>query len=561
MNSEDLTANFHLFEQNTSGISLPDKFTFPFYYEPHQLSVLASNQLKDQLEKIQLQHNFGLTHLENHSDEELVIGKMFGVLVVKNEKNQLGFLQAFSGKLANSNHHEGFVPPVFDILTEDGVFRTGEKELEIFTKQIVELESNPEIEKLRLELENSIQVSNKTIQEIKSEIKLRKKKRDEKRKENLSHDELEALKKESFSEQFYLKKTTSKLKDDQLVIKNKLDLLLNEIEELKTIRRDKSSSIQKQLFAAYSFLNKAGKTKDLNDIFAHIPTASKIAGAGECCAPKLLQYAFINNLEPICIAEFWWGQSPKSEIRVHEHYYPACRGKCEPILGHMLEGIEMDPNPLIELPDASIELPIIYEDEFLLAVNKPAEFLSVPGKTINDSVAERMKKYIQAPNEAFVVHRLDMSTSGILLVAKDLETYKRLQKQFIKHSIKKRYIALLDGEIENESGQIELPLRVDIEDRPRQLVCEEFGKHALTEYEVRERKNGKTLIYFYPKTGRTHQLRVHAAHSLGLNAPIIGDDLYGDKAERLCLHAEWIDFYHPWKKERMQIHCPIEFVF
>lgn len=561
MENDELNNNFHPFDQDISRIELPEKFTFPFYYEPHPLAILAVNQLKSELKKIKLQHNFGLNHLSNHYEDELVIGKMFGVLVVENEKKELGFLQAFSGKLANSNHHLGFVPPVFDILTEDGFFRTGEKELDVLTKKITVLESNPEIEQLKSELNEFIELSKNKILEIKSEIKLRKQKRDEKRKENLDLEELEALKKESFSEQFYLKKITSQIKVDQTVIEQKLMFLLDEIEQLKTIRREKSAAIQKQLFEAYSFLNKEGETKDLNDIFAHIPTASKIAGAGECCAPKLLQYAFLNKLKPICIAEFWWGQSPKSEIRVHEHYYPACRGKCEPILGHMLEGIEMDPNPLIELPDASIELPIIYEDEFLLAVNKPAEFLSVPGKTINDSVAERMKKYIQAPNEAFVVHRLDMSTSGILLVAKDLETYKRLQKQFIKHSIQKRYVALLDGEIETRTGQIELPLRVDIEDRPRQLVCEEFGKYAFTEYEVIERRNGKTLIYFYPKTGRTHQLRVHSAHSLGLNSPIVGDDLYGTKAERLCLHAEWIEFYHPWKKERMQIHCPIEFDF
>lgn len=561
MKNEELKYNFHLFNKEISSIEIPEKFTFPFYYEPHPLAILAANQLKSELEKIKIQHNFGLNHLSNHYEDELVIGKMFGVLVVENEKKELGFLQAFSGKLANSNHHKGFVPPVFDILTDDGFFRTGEKELDTLTKKISLLESNPEIERLKSELETFIETSTKKVQEIKSEIKLRKQKRDEKRKENISDEELEALKKESFSEQFYLKKVTSQIKNDQLVIEQQLSLLLDEIEDLKTTRREKSAAIQKQLFEAYSFLNKDGKTKDLNDIFAHIPTASKIAGAGECCAPKLLQYAFLNNLKPICIAEFWWGQSPKSEIRVHEHYYPACRGKCEPILGHMLEGIELDPNPLIELPDENIDLPIIYEDEFLLAVNKPAEFLSVPGKTINDSVQERMKKYIQAPNEAHIVHRLDMSTSGILLVAKDLETYKRIQKQFIKHTIQKRYVALLEGEIASKSGIIELPLRVDIEDRPRQLVCEEFGKYALTEYEVIEQKNGKTLIHFYPKTGRTHQLRVHAAHSLGLNSPIVGDDLYGTKAERLCLHAEWIDFYHPWKKERLQIECPIEFEF
>jgi tRNA pseudouridine32 synthase/23S rRNA pseudouridine746 synthase len=272
-----------------------------------------------------------------------------------------------------------------------------------------------------------------------------------------------------------------------------------------------------------------------------------------------LQYAFLNQLKPIALAEFWWGMSPDSEVKVHQEYYPACRGKCEPILSHMLEGIEMDVNPMSINPAEGKELPIIYEDDYLLLVNKPAEFLSVPGKTIEDSVQTRIQHKYPTATGPLLVHRLDMSTSGIILIAKKKDIHESLQKQFIKRTVQKRYAALLQGYVKSSSGEIQLPLRVDLEDRPRQLVCYEHGKEALTKYEVLERKNGQTRVHFYPFTGRTHQLRVHAAHLSGLNAPIIGDDLYGQKSDRLYLHAEYLSFWHPITKERMEITCPAPF--
>ncbi len=551
-----LENNFHAFKNDIKGIELPEKFTFPFYYTPHELTIQAANQLKKELKRAAIQHNFGLGAYA----DELLIGKMFGVLVVQNLAGEIGFLRAFSGKLANSNHHLGFVPPVFDILTEDGLFRTGEKEVEKLTAKIVALEKSDDLASLRLQLKQKTKEQLAQLQTIKATIKQNKIGRSIKRETlKLSDSDLEDLRKTSVSEQYFLKKTTQDFKNELVVSSEKVQLLEVQIEEVKEERRQLSAAIQKQLFASYSFLDSTGKSKDLNEIFDSIPNANLIAGAGECCAPKLLQYAYLNNLKPLCMAEFWWGESPKSEIRVHEQYYPACRGKCEPILGHMLQGLKIESNPLIEGPDENIILPILYEDDFLLAINKPAEFLSVPGKTILDSVYTRMQKYLPEATGPLVIHRLDMSTSGILLIAKDLETYKRIQKQFIKHSVNKRYFAILEGEITQESGAINLPLRVDLEDRPRQLVCYEHGKKAFTEFSVLRVENGRTWIHFYPKTGRTHQLRVHAAHNLGLNASIVGDDLYGTKSERLCLHAEYIEFYHPWKKERMEIECKIAF--
>ena len=303
-------------------------------------------------------------------------------------------------------------------------------------------------------------------------------------------------------------------------------------------------------------MNQAGEIKSLLDIFQDkIP----IGGTGECAAPKLLQYAFQHKMKPLAMAEFWWGQSPKSEIRKHRNFYPACIGKCKPVLSHMLEGIEMDENPLLKNPAEGKEIEIIFEDEHLLVINKPAEFLSVPGRYIKDSVAQRMKDKFPEATGPLIVHRLDMSTSGIMLIAKSLEVHKFLQSQFIKRTIKKRYVALLEGIVSEEEGTVDLPLRADWNERPKQLVCYDDGKPAQTKWKVIKRKNQQTRIHFFPITGRTHQLRVHAAHPLGLKLPIIGDDLYGTKSDRLCLHAEWIEFLHPISREVMTIEVEAGF--
>lgn len=372
-------------------------------------------------------------------------------------------------------------------------------------------------------------------------------------------DLLESLRKESVREQYQLKELSRYWKNRLAEIQLEIDEHQSAIILLKEERKYMSASLQQKLFDQYSFLNQYGNEKNLCEIFEHTAEARPPAGAGECAAPKLLQYAFLHKLRPVAMAEFWWGQSPKSEIRIHGQFYPACRGKCEPILAHMLEGVEMDENPMLTNPAEGRDVEIVYEDEALVVVNKPAEFLSVPGKNVQDSVYERMRLKYPNATGPLIVHRLDMSTSGIMLVAKTKESHKVLQEQFIKRTIKKRYIALLDGVVESEEGFIDLPLRVDLDNRPHQLVCYEYGKPACTKWEVVERKNNKTKIHFYPITGRTHQLRVHAAHPMGLNSPIVGDDLYGNKGERLHLHAEWIEFKHPTSKEIMTIQVEAEF--
>lgn len=553
---------FTPFLSDISEIDLPQDFTYPFYYSPHPLSLIACQELQDYL-KIQtdFKHNFGF----DEKDTSLQIGKMFGVLVVKNQSGKLGYLAAFSGKLADENHHKRFVPPVFDLLEKDNFFRIGEVEVNDLTLKIQALESDKTYLQLKANLDSFKQEMDAEITLKKQALKTSKKQRDEKRalaKTTLNEAEqlllIEQLKTESIREQLqvkdFIREINLKYAEIEGLFLEKEQVIL----QLKEERANKSSRLQKEIFEQYTFLNQAQKTKSLLAIFEQTVFQTPPAGAGECAAPKLLQYAFLNQLQPICMAEFWWGKSPSSEVRLHGQYYPACRGKCEPILAHMLEGISLEKNPMLE--QASVkEIPVVYEDEYLLLINKPPEFLSVPGKELKDSVYERMRLKYPNASGPLLVHRLDMSTSGLLLVAKSEEIYKQLQSQFIRRNVKKSYIALLDGIVDKTEGDISLPLRVDLEDRPKQLVCYEHGKNAYTKYNVLEIKNGKTRIQFFPITGRTHQLRVHAAHHLGLNCPIIGDDLYGTKSERLCLHAQWIQFKHPISKEIVEFSCEPNF--
>jgi len=547
--------------QSDSTIPLPTKFTFPFYYEPHPIALIASQELKARLLKQEFNHDFGIDQAKRNG----AIGKMFGVLVVQNNKGELGYLAAFSGKLGNANHHDGFVPPVYDLLDPTGFFRKDEIEVNELTLQLEKLLVQDEYRNLQQKVNSDRKAFDQWIATGKLELKRLKKERQHRREaadqgEAIAYENLiETLKEESISQQIQFKHQQFARRKELTELEQNLADWDQKINDLKEKRAAMSADVQARIFQAYTFLNKANKEKSLLAIFKETPFKTPPAGAGECAAPKLLQYAFTHQLTPIALAEFWWGMSPDSEVKVHQEYYPACRGKCEPILSHMLEGIEMDVNPMSINPAEGKELPIIYEDDYLLLVNKPAEFLSVPGKTITDSVQTRIQHLYPYASGPLLVHRLDMSTSGIILIAKKKDVHESLQKQFLKRSVEKRYIALLQGYVKSTQGEIELPLRVDLEDRPRQLVCYEHGKHALTRYEVLERTKGYTRVYFYPHTGRTHQLRVHAAHASGLNAPIIGDDLYGQKSDRLYLHAEYFSFWHPITKERMEITCPAPF--
>ncbi len=559
----EVSQKFIRFKSVTDGIELPDAFTFPFYYQPHPLSLIAANELQDYLEnQFDANHNFGL----NEEQEGLVIGKMFGVLVVKNQADELGYLAAFSGKLANENHHDLFVEPVFDILDESGFYKREEEVVNEVNATIEALENNADYIAIQAAISALKDEETQVIATQKAAMKEAKKIRDEHRKEyayfvneTTKQTLLDQLNSESVKEKFLLKDMVKHFQYRSLELQEKYAVFQNEIDALKEKRKVLSNQLQQQIFENYFFLNALGEQKSLGAIFENTADMKPIAGSGECAAPKLLQHAYNNNLTPICLAEFWWGQAPKSEIRLHKQFYPACKSKCEPILGHMLEGLTVDPNPMLENPAEGKTLAIVYEDDELAVINKPAEFLSVPGKNIYDSVYARVQERYPNATGPLIVHRLDMSTSGLLIVAKNKAAHQQLQRQFIKRNVKKRYVALLDGIIQEDEGVIDLPLRVDLDDRPRQLVCYEHGKNAVTHWKVIKRTDTQTLIHFYPITGRTHQLRVHAAHSLGLNAPIVGDDLYGTKADRLHLHAEWIQVNHPVTHKKIQFQVDPDF--
>jgi tRNA pseudouridine32 synthase/23S rRNA pseudouridine746 synthase len=482
-------------------------------------------------------------------------------LVCRNEHGELGYLAAYSGKLANSNDHTFFVPPIFDMLTTNSFFRIEEEMLNEYTLKIEALENTEELKRAKKELERAKNAGEQEISELKQEIKrnkkIRKEQRDSAREDDL--ELIERLRKQSIQEQYFLKDKTVFWKNEIAQKQAHLEVFLKEIVDLKEERKSKSGQLQQRLFEKYHFLNAREEEASLATIFSTSEEIKPPAGAGECAAPKLLQFAYEHKLEPLALAEFWWGQSPQSEIRKHKNYYPACRGKCEPILGHMLVGLKVDKNPLLVNPAVDKELSVVFEDDKIMIINKPAEFLSVPGKTINDSVLTRLRKMLPDATGPLLIHRLDMSTSGILVVAKSEEAHKFIQRQFIKRTVHKRYIALLDGVLELNQGIIDLPLRVDLDDRPRQLVCHEYGKSARTKYKVLETINGKTKVEFIPITGRTHQLRVHSAHPNGLSLPIVGDDLYGKKANRLHLHAEFISFIHPESRRKVKFQVDAEF--
>ena len=544
--------HFQHFKEDVSGISIPEKFTFPFYYEPHELAKIATKELQTYLEKqTDFVHNFGLYNDKNNDS----IGKMFGVLVVKKADNTLGYIAAFSGKLADKSLPKIFVPPIFNMRTEGSFYIRGEKKIEEIGAEIQLLKKDKTyislkkiVKKISKVIKEDLATQRKKMKTSKLARRLRKKEANT----NLDKTNFDIFNKkltqESYNDQFFYKELQEYYSYKVEENNNLLADLENKITSLIELRKETSAILQNTLFEKYQFLNQQKETKGLLTIFNN-PLVKPAAGAGDCSAPKLLQYAFQNQLTPIVMAEFWWGISPNSEIRKHKNFYPSCISRCKPILSHMLEGIEMDENLLIKNISEKEELSIIYEDDDLIVVNKPPEFLSVPGKEINDSVYTRIKQQYPTATGPLIVHRLDMSTSGILVLTKTKEANKILQSQFIKRTVKKRYVALLDGHLKEKSGVIQLPLRLDIDDRPRQLVDFINGKKAETNWTLINHKNGKTRVYFYPITGRTHQLRVHSAHKGGLNTPIIGDDLYGKKENRLHLHAEFIEFIHPSSRE------------
>lgn len=546
----------HHFHTSVAGIPLPEKFTFPFCYTPHPLCVAAAKEVQDYLA------------LQDAWKEELAQGKMFGVLIVKTQEGKVGYLAAFSGILAGKNMHPFFVPPVYDLLQPQGFFKKEEEQISQINARIRQLEEDETYRRQLEQLSALQQTARNVLEDAKAQMKAAKKKREERRRKAASHpgfplspeEEKDLIRESQFQKAEY-KRMERAWKEQIIPLQQSVSGHEAGIQALKAERKARSAALQQKLFEQFKMLNYRGEVRTLCDIFEQTAHKTPPAGAGECAAPKLLQHAYLHGWKPVAMAEFWWGESPKTEIRHHGHYYPACKGKCEPILKHMLKGLEVDENPMQKalLQSAAQELETVYEDEWLLVVNKPAGMLSVPGKEEAVSVYSVMRGRYPEADGPLIVHRLDMATSGLLVIAKTKQVHQNLQAQFRDRSVSKRYIALLQGIVSPDTGTVELPLCLNPLDRPRQMVHTEHGKPAVTDFEVLERKDNHTRIAFYPRTGRTHQLRVHAAHPLGLHCPIIGDELYGKKAERLYLHAEALEFTHPITGKRVIISQKADF--
>ena len=539
----------HRFTTSISDIPLPERFTYPFCYTPHPLCVMAAEEVQHYLSK------------QSEWQEELSQGKMFGVLIVQTEDGSIGYLTAFSGILAGKNIHPYFVPPVYDLLQPQGFFKIEEENISAINRRIRRLEEDKKYIDLRSNLTQTIQSAQDALSIAKIQLKEAKDKRELLRKTGQlnAKEEAELIRESQFQKAEY-KRLERSWKDKIASLQVEAGNWEKQIQELKAERKVRSAALQQQLFEQFRMLNYRGEAITLCDIFEQTVHKTPPAGAGECAAPKMLQQAYLHHWKPIAMAEFWWGNSPKNEVRYHGYYYPACKGKCEPILRHMLLGLEVEANPMQQEAERGNEkLNIVYEDQWLLIINKPAGMLSVPGKERQTSIYDLAREAYPEADGPMIVHRLDMATSGLLIIAKDKKTHQHLQAQFKNRCIQKKYIALLDGIVPEDEGTIELSLCPNPLDRPRQMVDTQYGKPAITYYQVLERTDKYTRIAFYPHTGRTHQLRVHAAHPSGLHCPIIGDELYGKKDKRLYLHAESIEFTHPVNGQSMCITKKADF--
>lgn len=540
----------HRFTTSITDIPLPERFTYPFCYTPHPLCILAAKEVQSYLTR------------QTTWKDELRQGKMFGVLIVQTEHGETGYLAAFSGILAGKNLHPFFVPPVYNLLQPQGFFKIEEENISSINRNIRQLENDKAYAALSAELARTIQSAENILATAKAQLKEAKTAREQRRKEKElnAQEEAELIRESQFQKAEY-KRLERSWKARITTLQTQTEDWERRISALKSERKTRSAALQQKLFEQFGMLNYRGEVKNLCEIFGQTVHKTPPAGAGECAAPKLLQQAYLHGWKPIAMAEFWWGDSPKTEIRHHGHYYPACKGKCEPILQHMLQGLQVEENPMLkrmQVPSKNLE--IVYEDPWLSVINKPAGMLSVPGKEDAVSVYSLMREQYPEADGPLTVHRLDMATSGLMLIAKTKRVHQNLQAQFKNRLVRKRYVALLEGIVPKDKDTVDLPLCLNPLDRPRQMVHTEHGKPAITDYQVLERLDGKrTRIAFYPRTGRTHQLRIHAAHPLGLHCPIIGDELYGEKADRLYLHAEYLEFTHPITGETVRITKEAEF--
>ena len=543
--------------------TLPDRFTFPYYYAPHKTCELAMLDLQSRLQK---------AGVDGDS-----LGQLYAVLLTQDlNTGELGYLSAHGGLALDESlvaplSSIEFVPSAFEKTRFELVCGGLINQVTEQAKQIESFEQLHNLAELNIRLELAKEQSATEIANFQKQMANNKTERDALRASyeasmqeipgSFGHtaqgsDLLKQLGAASSQEKRDLKALRVKWKQAIAELQSNINTINTTLHDKRKQYAELAVRLEEQRLSHYHFLNASNQTKSLLKL---LNGKEALEGTGDCCLPKLLNFAFRHNLKPLALAEFWWGRPPRQEIRQHGNLYPVCQSRSFEILEHQLEGMALDDNPLIVNPAVGKQFDIVYEDKEVVVVNKPAEFLSVPGKFIEDSVYSRIKAKYPDATGPLIIHRLDMSTSGLLILALTAESNRHIQKQFIERTVEKRYTALLDGDVQGESGDISLPLRGDITDRPRQLVCHQYGKKAQTHWQVVRRSEGKTKVHLYPKTGRTHQLRVHCAHPDGLGTPITGDDLYGYKRDRLHLHAGYLKLVHPTTGQWIEFEVPSAF--
>ena len=576
----------HLFPEDFSYGSPFDGFTDPFRYAPHPAVQEAARIMTDMIDS------------DRSLSEAFSEGKMLGVLVCRSagisserlsvissersESRDLCFLAAFSGNVGGKSHIEGFVPPVFDLCDPNGHFKQREAEITSINHRIHTLSNSDRLASLQSELSETTGARDRALAEFRMAMAEHRIRREDIRSQTSDPHELAGLIKESQHEKAEFRRLKASWEKNISSVQDQIRTMQDEISQLKDERARMSDELQDWIFRQYVVHNALGESSSIADIFAGhglVPPG----GTGECAAPKLLEYAYRNGLEPLAMGEFWYGRSPQTAVRTQGHFYPSCTSKCGPLLGYMMKGLSIRPSGFIEDGHIIPAPVIIYEDDSIVVAEKPSGMPSVPGLDGRISLEEHLSlnddpERNSVSSLVLAVHRLDMDTSGVMVFAKTEKAAAALRQQFAEHTVRKTYIARVtlatapaamaataaDAEaarnepkagdidlplprIEPKAGCIDLPLAADYDERPRQRVDFQQGKPAHTEYEaVRVNPDGTADLLLHPVTGRTHQLRVHCAPSLGLGSPILGDLLYGGSpAPRLHLHALSITFRHP----------------
>lgn len=552
----------------------PQAMNNPFFYRPDPLCDEAFRELLRLIERMR--------NSEDPDDQcfcrELDAGKMLGVLIAEDLSGVTHTLYAFSGQAGGAGfYRHGFVGPVFDYLQPDGYFKTKEAEISLLNREIAEIERSS-MAPLQVKIHRARELAEAEMDQFKEECRISKARRDAARAGgSLNEQQKLAILHQSQFEKAELRRMKKRLGEEIEPLVSDLAKIESLIAAKKQERKTKSEALQNWLFNNFTLLNGHGESTSLSEIFAQAPMKIPPSGAGECCAPKLLHEAFLRGWKPVAIAEYWHGRSKDGEVRIHGEHYPACRGKCLPILTRMLEGVEVNPPLNTDYYPSPLREPrVLFENEWFCVVDKPSGMLSIPGKSNSISLQEWLERKYGQERDVKVVHRLDQDTSGLLVATFGAQPYKLMQSLFAKREVRKSYVALLDGDFRlhghTPRGRINLPLSPDLHDRPRQHIDFEHGKEAVTDYEFTSVVDGRSRVIFHPLTGRTHQLRIHAASANGLSMPIVSDRLYGHatsqadsdpagapNAGRLLLHAWKIEFVFPIDGQSYRFEAPVPF--